>query len=216
MEKQISSIYSKICMIDFDIFFDNPDWYSIISDKLNRVSVTQPFTKAYYLNLDYSISTTRTNCIDKKTTDMIDYNIEHTGFIWGFDRTWFKNYKLNDKTITGLGDTILSNNITKRNDNDFGSRFYYQFSSEQKYLDKTEYESCELNVYHLNHSPIVNRQYLSIHQILYNAFTKLNITNVDEILIRRDDNILVWNSTYLQIFNNIMFDYFTKRNDDAI
>ena len=216
MEKRISDQYTKICIIDFDILFDNPDWYSIISDKLNHVSVTQPFKNAHYLNLDYSISQTKTNCIDYKTNDEINYSLEHTGFIWAFDRTWFRNYKFDDECIIGAGDSILSNKITKRKCSSLGSKIFFMFSIKEEYLDEVIYDSCELNVYHLSHGPLLNRQYISFKQIMYDLFVTLNIKKIDDVLVRRDDNILEWNPTYIDIFNRTLMDYFKKRNDDCI
>lgn len=216
MEKKISVVFTKICIIDFDIFFDNPDWYSIISNKLNEVQVTQPFAKAHFLNHDFSIGQTKNNCIDAKTTNVINYKIEHTGFIWAFDRKWYIDYEFDDKFATGLGDTIFANNITKRIYNDFGSIFYHRFSTAKKYTEAVHYASCDLNVYHLNHGPLMNRQYSSINKMIFDIFIEHDIKTMDEIFIRRDDNILEWNLKYLKIFNDMMFEYFVNRNDDCV
>ena len=216
MERQIAAVFTKICMIDSDIFFDNPDWYSVISDKLNSVQVTQPFTRAYMLNIDYSIQDVKTNCIDKTTTNPVDYNIEHTGYLWAFDRKWFQNYHFNDKFLACFGDTILANNITKRVDNGLATKIYYFNSLEKPYLEKVIYDSCDLNIYHLNHGRIINRQYTSFLQILDNLLTQLNHPNIDTIYTRRDDNILEWSPKYITRFNTIMLKYFNKRYDDSI
>ena len=216
MEKKIPNNYTKLCIIDFDILFDNPNWYDIISVKLNSVNVTQPFKTAHFLNADFSICNIKSNCIDKKTTDCINYNLEHTGFLWGFNRIWFNNYKLNDLTITGLGDTIFANNITKRYFNDAISKFYYNISNDLRYQEIVTYDSCDLNIYHLYHGPLQNRQYMSIHKIINDTFKNLNINKMDDILIRRSDNIIEWNPDYRDTFNTIMLNYFTIKNDDCI
>jgi len=215
MEKRIPDIYTKLCTIDFDIVFDNPDWYSIISEKLNHVSVTQPFKNAYYLNLDYSVNNVKKNCIDNRESIHINYTLEHSGFIWAFNRTWFNDYTMNDYLIAGSGDTILANNITKKIGNDAASKLYYSLLNFKKYTTDVTYDSCHLNIYHLNHGLIINRQYTSLNIILYDIISKLKITYIDEILVRRADNILEYNPNYLTLFNSIMINYFKKRNDDG-
>ena len=37
VEPMIPSSFTKICIMDFDILFDNPDWYSVVSEKLNSM-----------------------------------------------------------------------------------------------------------------------------------------------------------------------------------
>lgn len=216
IEKLIPPKFTKLCIIDFDIFFDNADWYSIASEKLNTVSVTQPFVRTSWLNLDYTIATVKTNCVDNPKKTVIDYSREHTGFVWAFDRQWFAQYKMCDNTINCLGDTIFANNITKRPYNDIGSLLYYKISNDTKYDKDVTYGSCNLNIYHLNHGPMVNRQYTSIHVMLFELFKKLKVDNVDTVLMRRDDNILEWRPEYIDTFNEFMMDYFVKRNDDMI
>ena len=121
-----------------------------------------------------------------------------------------------DNTINCLGDTIFANNITKRPYNDIGSLLYYKISNDTKYDKDVTYGSCNLNIYHLNHGPMVNRQYTSIHVMLFELFKKLKVDNVDTVLMRRDDNILEWRPEYIDTFNEFMMDYFVKRNDDMI
>jgi hypothetical protein len=216
IEPLIPPQFTKLCILDFDIFFDNPNWYSITSDKLNSVVVTQPFTRAHWLNLDYTVNAIKTNCVDNTKKIVIDYSREHTGFVWAFDRQWFKQYKMCDTTINCLGDTIFANNITKRPHNDIGSIFYYKFSGDAKYTTDVNCASCSLNIYHLNHGSTVNRQYTSIHVMLFELLKKLKVENVDAVLLRRDDNILEWRPEYIEAFNQFMMDYFVKRNDDMI
>ena len=215
MEKRIPEKFTKICIIDFDIFFDNSNWYSIISEKLNSVSVTQPFMRLYYLNLDYTILNVKTNSLDNKTTNPIDYALEHSGFIWAFDRTWLNNYNLDDKYLTAMGDSILANNITKRSYYGLGEKLYYKYSSNKPNLEKINYDSCNLNIYHLNHGSINNRQYSSINQIFYNVFIKFKINCIDDVYTRREDNILEWSPKYITVLNDIMLKYFNDRLDDT-
>lgn len=215
IEPLIPSCFTKICILDFDIFFDNPDWYSIVSEKLNTVQVVQPFTQAHYLNIDYSVHQVKTNCVDKKTTNQINYDVEHSGFVWAFTREWYKTYDLDDMCISACGDTIFANNITKRKFTDIGSLFYYKHCVNAKSnTDDVLYNSCNLNIYHLNHGPLVNRQYTNINHVLNFVFIKHNIDSIDAILVRRDDGILEYHEKYAELFNFVMLTYFKTRDDD--
>ena len=214
IEKHIPYQFTKLCIMDFDILFDNSNWYKIISEILNHVNVTQPFKKAFYLNVDYTIIDIKTNCIDS-SNDFIDYTKEHTGFIWAFNRKWFCEYKLNDNCISSMGDTILSINITKKKDHNKSVKFYNLFGNMKLYTNSVSYKSCDLNIYHLFHSPIINRQYIKLPVILIETFVSLKITSFDDVIIRREDNIIEWNKSYINIFNKIMLSYFISRNDDG-
>jgi hypothetical protein len=57
---------------------------------------------------------------------------------------------------------------------------------------------------------------MSIHTTLLELFKKLKVENVDDVLMRRDDNILEWKPQHIEVFNEFMMDYFVKRNDDMI
>ena len=214
IEPLIPSCFTKICILDFDIFFDNPDWYFVISEKLNLVKIVQPFKTANYLNVDYSIFESRTNCVDNKTFEPINYKAEHTGFVWAFDRQWFSTYYFDDMIISGMGDTVLANNITKRSYNGSGS-FYVNFSSHiNPSAVNAPYGSCDLNVYHLNHGPLINRQYNSINYILNLTFNQNGFKKIDDVLSRREDGILQYKPEYLPLMNSVLLSYFKVRNDD--
>ena len=214
IEPLIPSCFTKICILDFDIFFDNPEWYRVISEKLNSVKIVQPFKTANYLNVDYSIFESRTNCVDNKTFEPINYKAEHTGFVWAFDRQWFSTYYFDDMIISGMGDTVLANNITKRPYNSSGS-FYVNFSSHiNPSAVNAPYGSCDLNVYHLNHGPLINRQYNSINYILNLTFNQNGFKKIDDVLSRREDGILQYKPEYLPLMNSVLLSYFKVRNDD--
>ena len=94
------------------------------------------------------------------------------------------------------------------------SKLYYSHFNMKKYTQEVKYDSCDLNIYHLNHGLMINRQYNSINMIICDLIIKLNIRTIDEILVRRVDNILEYNPKYLTLFNSTMLNYFKKRNDD--
>ena len=124
------------------------------------------------------------------------------------------SYLFDDMIITGMGDTVFANNITRRSYNDAGS-FYVNFSSYIKPSTvNVPYGSCDLIVHHLNHGPLINRQYNNINQILNSTFAQNGLKKIDDVLCRRDDGILQYKPEYLPLFNHIMLTYFKIRNDD--
>ena len=157
----------------------------------------------------------KTNCVDKKTSDPIDYTEEHTGFVWAFTREWYKMYEFDDMIITGMGDTIFANSITKRVYTDVGSLFYHKYRIHAKSYNKPViYESCDLHVYHLNHGPLANRQYANINYIMKEVFLNQNIRCIDAVLVRRKDGILEYHKKHIGLFNSVMLNYFKIRDDD--
>ena len=42
------------------------------------------------------------------------------------------------------------------------------------------------------------------------------IKNIDDIFVRRDDNILEWKPEYSSVMNVLMLTYFERREDDGI
>ena len=75
--------------------------------------------------------------------------------------------------------------------------------------------SINLNIYHLYHGSIDNRQYCTRHKLYEDKIQSLNLTNLSELFIRGDNNILEWAPKYKNEMNLFMFKYFTNRDDDS-
>jgi hypothetical protein len=89
-----------------------------------------------------------------------------------------------------------------------------------KYLNSREKSpeicSIDLNIFHLFHGIITNRQYNTRHSLFEIKINSLNLNDISELFIRRDDNILEWNPTFKNDMNIFMKTYFTNRQDDSI
>jgi hypothetical protein len=214
-EKLIPDTYSKICLIDSDIVFDNPQWYDIISNKLDEFSIIQPFNKAHWLNFDYTIQMVKSNVVDDNTNTEINYSLEHPGFAWAFTRPAFNELNFFDKSVvSSAGDAILTYMVTNKSGVD-SIKVYEDFYREKIQPASHDYEcsSCELNIYHLYHGLLGNRQYVSIHNVVYNHLNRMQKT-LSDIIERREDNLLEWKPKYRKDMNTMMLNYFTLRKDD--
>lgn len=210
--------YTKLCLMDADIMFDNPNWYSAISNTLNRVKVTQPFKRACWMEPNYTINRERTNCLDIPDGTHVDFTKEHTGFIWAFDREWFKKCKFVDITGTSSsGDALLYNFIKNQHKDTMDYyKFYMSFYNPKMNVTGLTYESCNLTIYHFNHGSLTNRQYASMIHRIKEKLRLLQVKNGMDIFIRREDNILEWAPKYKDALNEMYRTYFKERQEDKI
>jgi hypothetical protein len=218
IEKTIPKYYSKLCLTDADILFDNKDWYSIISNTLNTNDLCQPFNKAYNLNIDYTIGKTKNSCIDvicnKNRQKYINFDKYHIGYIWAFKREWYVNNNISDMSIIGGGDCFLLYSLM---DSEFflKKRDIIVYKDFYKSLTYNAISNCDLNIYHLFHGIEGKRQYESRFEKLFKLFNDNNISSIKDVVIRRNDNILEWKQEYKALMNNYMINYFNNRDDDS-
>jgi len=213
--KIIPETYTKLCMLDADIMFDNPNWYSIVSKKLDEVDVCQSFTRTHFLGPDFRDTNVKTNCVDSPADTKIEWVKEHTGHVWAFRRTCYNEIQLSDETVIGGGDIIVCISTRKQ--------FVWDHPNYELYkhiLKKTPINvrtgSCNLDVYHLYHGTNVNRQYIDRIIAINKCMTELGISTLSDALVRRADGIFEWKLEYMQQLNAFMKGYFNRRQDDKI
>ena len=56
VESNISKVFKKLCFLDADIMFSEPNWYSIVSKALDKHDICQVYTKRYSLGIDYCVT----------------------------------------------------------------------------------------------------------------------------------------------------------------
>ena len=206
--------YTKICIMDADIMFDEPFWYTIISTTLDIYDICQPFTTAYFLGANFKPIKERTNCIDASASK-IDWTREHTGHIWAFKRDWYENSGLIDTTIVGGGDFMMTIAIRGcEYQKDPTSLLYKDFLPNINYSHIGR-SSCNLTIYHLFHGLEVNRQYSSRISSISDVL-RLHNLQLKDIIKRRSDGILEWIPEKKDIMNEFMTSYFGRRNDDLV
>jgi hypothetical protein len=108
IEKKVSWIYQKVVFMDADIVFNDPNWYSEVSQLLNTHDVVQPFKTAMWSDITYTEALqTRSTVLLAEKGGKYD-PILHPGFAWAFKRSWFRKVGFFDYGITGSGDTLSS------------------------------------------------------------------------------------------------------------
>ena len=211
MEPLLPSIYDKLCIMDSDIIFDNSDWYNLISTKLNDVNICQPFSTAYWLNISYD------DVILVKYSYLKNRIDGHEGFVWGFQRAWFNKYKFPSGCFIGSGDTLFVKAVFEK---EILKLHQYMYDSLEKYIDNLpsiiSSDYLDMNIYHLYHGTINNRQYFKKHINFNNMLTNLKINASDELIEYNADGIMLWKPKYSNIFNSFMKEYLINRNDDSI
>jgi hypothetical protein len=218
-EEKIPNSFTKLLFLDADIFFDNPNWYSIISAQLDYTDVLLPFKKAHWLDCSYKSIMERNNALDSNDLD-ISWQKEHVGFCLAFKRNVFKEIPVYETFITG-GDTqvilYLKTNGDISESQIRNYKMFLNYIPDVKYpLNKIKYnyDSSNLFVYHLNHGSITERKYHDIKLQMFDYFTRNNINCVSDFLFRREDGILEIKDIYKQSLNKLLYDYFYIRNED--
>jgi len=197
LEKRVPASFTKLCILDADVWFGDPAWYSTLSASLNHVQTCQPFQEAVWLDIDYT-ELQRQPCLLKEG---------HPGFAWGIQRSAFE---LPEWAIAGQGDAVFASAITHKELPPFLD--YLKHVIRRKPLTSTHLDGM---LYHMYHGPIDKRQYKSRHVLLTELLHRLGIT-IDEAIRQRVDGIFEWNPTYMDECNALMALYLYAREDDSI
>lgn len=197
--------YTKLCLMDADIIFEDPSWYSIISKTLDTANVCKPFRKGYWLKANF--------CIDPVRT----VGSDHNGYIWAVRREWFSTRGFFDMDPLGSGDLFFAISVSSTHAT-LDSRYAGLQAEYDKYLAKgapTSVENAELTLYHLYHGGYTNRQYGRRDAILADILKKYDAVSIDQITERRD-GMLVWRSDCEEYANAAILKQFIDRDDDGI
>lgn len=207
MVAKLPTQYTKVLMMDADIVFAEPNWYDVVSQKLNTYAVIQPYQKANYLNQQFEV-------IQIKQSVATNPSNGHTGFVWAFQRDWLSANPLFDYAVIGGGDSILKARVLQTPLMSVHKTYEKDYNAyNTKRAEPLGW--CPLTIYHLPHGMKENRQYNTRNAELGNKFAVLKITSVSDAVKRRDDGLLTWKDAPRAELNKLMKSYFMKRNDDA-
>ena len=210
VEEKIPEYYTKICFMDGDIFYSDDNWYKIISETLDKFTICQPFSIGTYLDKNNSK-------IMRQVISCIKTNIDtHPGFIWAFQREFFKKNKLFDLTVIGGGDKMLESLLF--DDRPHLKKTYLNKSFEiyKKTFDKKGMTMtyCDLKLYHLYHGDINKRQYNTRNDIVSKLLIEFSKSDVSELVERDENKMLKWKDEFKEKFNKHLLKYFSDRHDD--
>ena len=208
VETRIPDNYTKICALDGDIFFDDPKWYSSLSNILDESDICQPFHTANWLNIENN------SIIKRQSSCGIDVN-GHPGFVWAFTRSWYSKYKLPDFLIMGSGDTTFYQCLIGKNTN-----IKYLANAHELYMktitDVPTIKHLNVSIYHLYHGSLVNRKYVDKHVEMASLLSKYNITNFMDIIDYDENGLRCWKEPYKQVMNNFIKKFLINRQDDSV
>jgi len=209
VEARIPDKYTKICTLDGDIFFDDPNWYSRLSIVLDEADICQPFHTANWLNIENN------TIIRSKPTCVIDANGHH-GFAWAFTRAWYSLYKFPDFSVIGSGDTIFHNCVIAK----IYPTIKYLADMCINYMNRTtlrpSIKYLDVNIYHLHHGSLVNRKYTKRHSDMKTVLSRYQITYLSEMLDYDANGLRCWKEKFKQPMNEFLRAYLTNRDDDGI
>jgi hypothetical protein len=172
---------------------------------------------SYLKNLEIPIPKTEEKikeCVDK-ISKKIDWEHQHSGFVWACDRVWFQQCNFVDITaVSSGGDAIFTDFVTKRHNTNSFDFYKYHFDTSMNLGNDFTLGSCDLHVFHLCHGSRNHRQFVSIIDLVKQAIKDLNINKLKDIVQRRNDRILEWKPEYKDAMNNIMITFFKNRFED--
>lgn len=197
-EQRIPPHFSKICTLDADIIFAQPDWYDKVSMQLDTHDLCQIFQTANYLDITFS-------AIIKSDASIL--NGGHPGFGWAARRSFFRTCGFPEFAVVGSGDAVLSG---------YKKPIYNKECATYNTTPMKTTFASGITVYHLNHGPLEARQYSSRHDMMAAYLRSIGKAAISDILYKRDDGLLEFLPEFRQSANAIMLSYFNGRVDDAI
>jgi hypothetical protein len=168
LEKHVSWWYSKVLFLDADILFEDPNWYTNVSNKLNLFQVVHPFESCKWLDLSYKNTVCeRRSVVTQKNEKKYD-STYHPGFAWAFQRRWFHKNGFFRYAITGSGDTLsaaawLNQDLGTYNVQEALRPAYNDYI---KKIERPLIDYIPGTVWHLYHGERKNRKYVDRHKIL--------------------------------------------------
>lgn len=211
LESKIPPRYTKLAFLDADVYFNDPHWYSKVSQLLNTYDIVQPFERAHWLDLSYkhTMLTRKTVLLNEKQAWDFVY---HPGFAWCFRRNWYKKVGFFDYAISGSGDTLSTAGWLRKtfppNFQSLPPPLVCKFQSFCAHPAPKVTYLKDVDLYHLYHGSRQNRQYVDRHKMLQikGQIEDYVVPNKDGVLEWRDPG--KWNPLYTQ--------YFKQRDDDSV
>lgn len=216
LETKIPEQYTKLLFLDADIIFDNPDWYNMLSTRLETHDVVHCFQTAKWLDITYTkyIQTPATTFIlanDKGNTPLgqTDTSHYHSGFGYAFTRLWYNSVGFIDKAIIGGGDLLFIYGL-------YGFKYPQQqgLHNYTRILEKWFMNIQSLHVtylpvtvYHLFHGGMRKRQYKSRHEIFK------DVEDIEDIIAINEYGVY---ELIDKSYNDQLLEYFSARDDDSI
>jgi hypothetical protein len=209
---KIPEEYTKVCVMDADIMFQNKEWYNIISSSLNKMTVCHPFKESIWLDKRYRHIHANKSIVETPGCDK-DGSRGHPGFIWAFNKEWLSTNKLFELCVIGGGDTIFASSILNLSHSKVWlNESYAEYL--KTFNHPTHIGNADLTVFHLYHGSILNRQYDSRNKLMMNLLSFYKFTDISQLVEKDEHGLLKWKDEYKQKCNQVLLTYFKNRKDD--
>lgn len=205
--QRLPDTYTKLCFLDADILFEDPVWYTTISDCLETADVCKPYHVAKWLSAQFCEIPSR-RC-----------DSGHPGFAWAVRRDWFLQRGIFDLCILGSGDMLFQESLTARTCT-IGERWGYLHEPYSRFLAAgslpNRVVNAMLTIGHLFHGAYRKRQYHTRDKILHDILAKYGFSSIESLVYRREDGLLEWLPAYRDKLNAAFTQFFKDRDDDSV
>jgi hypothetical protein len=222
LEKKIPKEFTKLLFMDCDLVFDNKNWYTDVSAKLDTFNIVQPFSDALWLDITYR------NIVKHRVSfvfyNKFGYNKEentkdgyitgrlgkyHPGFAWAFQRSWFTAYGFFMHTILGNGDAVSSISWLGFNKYPPHQKYFNNLINEYNILLEEKPSICLINgtIYHLWHGSRNKRRYT------YRRMIFKNVKDIRDILTTDSNGLFKLKN---DLYKSKIRAYFQNRDDDGL
>lgn len=199
--------YNKFLMLDGDVLFSSPDWYTKLSNKLNEFEFVHPYQEMCYLNASFM---PHRLCYPSKIYK--NGPDSKQGFGFAFTKDFFVSVGLPEECLIGAADVNLLRIVDSKLETPPNDLYTSVVNKYKKRTVKYSYLENE-KIFHLYHNELVNRQYLSRHDILRRYTAGKTIF---DIIIRNNDGVYEWIPGIKEKINAEIKQYFENRNDDQV
>jgi len=156
--KRIPQQYTKLCFVDADIIFSNPNWYEAVSTSLEKYDIVQPMDWCEFLDRHENVVRHETMAGKPPAAMLLQRNEEirldryHPGFSWAFRREVFDALGgFYDRALSGSGDSAFTYAVAKNANSRYCMRGYSDWApTDSKYFQSPSYIDYCANAQRLN------------------------------------------------------------------
>jgi hypothetical protein len=209
LANKIKNKYDKLCFLDTDIIFTDPDWYNRSSEMLNKYDIIQPYEYGIWQDKNVNLELS-SPCASQfmKINNELNFSECHPGFSWAMTTDIFNKINgLFEYQVLGAGDALFAMAL---NHTDLKSNHYgYHKSIVNFYKDYlNNIKKYKININYLNNCDAIHLYHGSIKNRNYGKQNK-----PDKIeLVKNTHNVLEWKN----IDNNkiILSNFINRKEDD--
>jgi hypothetical protein len=210
LEKKIPEEYTKILFADADLIFENPNWYSDVSDLLESHQVVHPFTTCAWLDITYKNIIRENKSAVFNTPNTWHQHENHPGFAWAFNREWYRAVGFYEYSVVGSGDCLsiaawMNTLLPEEHVSQAICPSYVEYIAKMGVRPKLA--AAPGRILHLWHGTREKRQYVNRHNIIN------HVNDLRTVITTNEDGCFELTD---RVMSDAMYNYFKDREDDGI